>query len=640
VITLASMRLRRACRLVVAAAVVVLCGACKEEGGVKVSSLTFNGLQAVTAGELKSVLATQASSRLPWGASQYFSREQFLADLKRIPAYYRDRGFPDAAVTSFDARLSEDQNSVDVTVTIDEGQPVQVTRVAIDGLPEVQGLDREQLQATLPLQAGQPLDRAKLQASREATLDALKEHGYPYGTVKVEEAPAGDRARDVTLRVEPGELVHFGPLEITGNSSVSDGVIRRQLSFRPGDVYEQSKVLDSQRRLYGLELFQFASVKPDIDEHAAQIPTRITVTEGKHRRVNFGFGYGSEEKARAEIDWRHVNFFGAARTAGVSARYSSLDRGVRLNFTQPYVFSRNYSFNATGQYWHSDEPAYVLDSAGGRLTLTRQFGRAARGPSLRAATNTLSMTYANELEDYVVDEDVLADPSQWDDLIAIGIDPRTGNGHGRLSSLSFDGGRDTTGNIVDARRGYLVSGHVEQAGRWLQGSYDFFEATAEARYYVSLGSAAVVAVRARGGSIDGFGADPTASQVPFFKRYFLGGATTLRGWGRYDVSPLTSIGQPVGGQTVLNFSTEVRIPIWRSLGGVIFLDGGNVWSDPWDVNLGDMRYDVGPGIRYLTPIGPLRVDFGYQLNPIPGLLVNGEPEPRRFRLHFSIGQAF
>lgn len=615
---------------------------CKEEGGIKVTSFTFVGNDGVTDGELHAVLATRASSRLPWGEKTYFNREQFQADLKRIEAFYRDRGYPDARVSTFDAKLSDDQNSVAVTVTISEGEPIVAEQVSIEGLPDVPGAHAEALREGLPLQPGQPLDRAKLGASREAVLDELKDHGYPYGQVQIVETEGSTaRARTVKLNVTPGALVHFGPQEINGNSSVGDGVIRRQLTFRPGDVYQESKVLDSQRRLYGLELFQFASVKPVSDEQAPEIPTRVTVTEGKHRRVDFGVGYGSEERARAEVDWRHVNFFGGARTAGVFARYSSLDRGIRLNFGQPYVFSPKYSLGITGQLWHADEPAYVLDSVGGRVTLNRRFGRVPpRGISRATAANYLSLTYINEQEDYVVDEDVLADPSQWDDLIAIGIDPRSGEGHGQLSSLSVEVGRDTTGNIADARHGYLVSGHLEQAGRWLQGSYDFVESTLEGRYYVSLGDAAVVAVRARGGTIDGFGADPMASEVPFFKRYFLGGATTLRGWGRYDVAPLTSIGEPIGGQTVFNFSTELRVPIWGNLGGVIFLDGGNVWADPWDFNLNDLYYDVGPGIRYNTPIGPLRVDFGYQLNRIPGLLVNGEPEPRRFRVHFSIGQAF
>jgi outer membrane translocation and assembly module TamA len=128
-------------------------------------------------------------------------------------------------------------------------------------------------------------------------------------------------------------------------------------------------------------------------------------------------------------------------------------------------------------------------------------------------------------------------------------------------------------------------------------------------------------------------------KVPFFRRYFIGGAQSLRGWGRFEVSPLVN-GVTVGGHSVLESSAELRAPVWGNLSAVLFLDAGNVWQNAWNINLGDLRYDVGTGVRYLTPIGPLRADVGYQLNPIPGLLVDGKPESRHFRVHFSIGQAF
>jgi outer membrane protein assembly factor BamA len=211
----------------------------------------------------------------------------------------------------------------------------------------------------------------------------------------------------------------------------------------------------------------------------------------------------------------------------------------------------------------------------------------------------------------------------------------------------IDAARNTTGNILDARRGYVASVHLEQAGKWLQGTYDYYEITAEGRFYRTVANFAVVAARARLGSIDAIGSiaegqnDPSREPfVPFHKRYFLGGATNLRGWGRFDVAPLSGFGLPVGGHSMFDFSAEVRFPVWGKLGAVLFLDGGNVWTKPWDFVLNDLRYDVGPGIRYNTPIGPIRADLGYQLNPIPGLLVNGKPESRRFRFHFSIGHAF
>jgi outer membrane protein assembly factor BamA len=157
----------------------------------------------------------------------------------------------------------------------------------------------------------------------------------------------------------------------------------------------------------------------------------------------------------------------------------------------------------------------------------------------------MALTYLNEWEDYTISEEARNDPTFRDDLIALGLDPETGEGSGRLSAISIDGAHDTTGNLLDARRGYLATLHLEHSGGWLGGNYDYVEVTAEGRYYHTIGSRLVVALKARAGSIDAPGAEEQL--VPFFKRYFLGGATNLRGWGRFEVSPLGGDGEPIGG---------------------------------------------------------------------------------------------
>ncbi len=359
VVTMSARVLVRFVATSVLLATLVGAAGCKEQGGVKVTSMKFNGVKAVTAGQLKSVLATGPSSKIPWGEKQYFSREQFEADLKRIAAFYHDRGYPDAKVASFDVKLSADQTAVAIVLTISEGEPVVVERVDLTGFDALRPIPRARLEAALPLKAGQPLDRALLQASREAALDQLKDSGYPYATVRLAEAPgSSERQHVVTLAADIGPLTRHGALDIQGNSSVSDHVIQRQLTFKQGDIFRQSKLLESQRKLYALEVFQFANVQParEEGEKPLEIPTRITVTEGKHRKVNFSLGYGTEERGRVEGDWRHVNFFGGARTAGVRARYSGLDRGVRLEFKQPYLLSPRFTVGVQGQMWHNDEP--------------------------------------------------------------------------------------------------------------------------------------------------------------------------------------------------------------------------------------------------------------------------------------------
>ena len=171
----------------------------------------------------------------------------------------------------------------------------------------------------------------------------------------------------------------------------------------------------------------------------------------------------------------------------------------------------------------------------------------------------------------------------------------------------------------------------------MPGSFNYYSASADARHYLPITDKMVVASRVQIGNIRPIGSDP--ANVPFGKKYFLGGATSVRGWGRYEVSPLVD-GQPVGGNSMFAFSEELRATLRGNVGGVLFLDGGDVWAQSLGFKFGDLRYAIGPGLRYQTPVGPLRFDVGYQLNPTPELVVNGSPNYRRWRMHFSIGQAF
>ena len=606
------------------------------EARIKVRSLKITGADAIGASRLKSVLGTRSGSWLPWGRQRYFNRSVFDADLRRIEAYYRDRGYPDAQVTAFDVQLNDQQDSVALSITVKEGEPLRVERLELVGFETLRPGAMRALQRNLPLRAGAVLDRAQVTATQAMAARALQDRGYPFAQASIEESPVEPRMVRLTVKAMTGDEARYGPVAVKGNMSVGDDVIRRTLAFEPGNRFSLATVQLSQRRLYELGLFQVASVALGSEDVSnGEVPVEVTVAEAKHRQIRLGGGYGSEEHARGEAEWKHVNFLGGARTASVRGKWSSLDRGVRTTFIQPYLFTPKLQLTLSALGWFSDEPAYKLDTRGVRGSLNYDLTRR-NAVSGRGSDSTVSFGLIAEEERYVISEEALNDPTFRNQLIALGLDPRTGEGGGRLTALTYDYHRTTTPNVLDARRGSVVQVHLEQASSVLRGEFDYTEVTLETRYYKTIGRLGVVAARGRVGTIDGVGPDDV--DVPFFKLYFLGGSNSLRGWGRFEVSPLSGSGLPIGGHTMLELASELRTPLFGKSSMVVFADAGSVAGPAWQVD--PLRYDVGVGLRYLTPVGPFRVDFAHQLNPIPGLLVDGVPETRHWRLHFSLGQAF
>jgi outer membrane protein assembly complex protein YaeT len=629
-------RLRRVCLYAALTVVVIITTACKDEGTtstlVRVRSLKFVGVHGVDESALRSALATRASSWLPWGTKRYFNRAQFDDDLKRVRAFYADRGFPNARVTSFDVKLNAAQNAVDATIVVDEGEPIIVSSVTLMGFDVIPEGHLKRLERNIPIKIGKPRDRQVVLSAREMALNELRDHGYPYATVRVDEvddSASGGTKATLTLVAVPGTLARFGPTEIQGNERVGENTIRRSLTLRPGRIYQRSLVQETQRRLYGMSLFQFVNVEPlDLEQQPPEVPMRVTVAEGPKNRVNFSVGYGTEEQVRIEAEYHRLNFLGAARSIGAHVRWSSLDRGAQFDFNQPYVFNPRMSLSWTAQDWLTFTPAYQSTVVGTTATTTYQFDR----------LTSLSFSLTAEHDTSTIADSVRADPTLRNDLIALGLNPETNAQSGTLNALKLEGRHATTDNLLDSRSGYLLSASVEQAGGLLPGGFKYTGVSAEARHFLPISNNLVWANRVQVANLAAPADDPGA--VPFSKKFFLGGATTIRGWGRFEVSPLSASGLPIGGNSLFLFSSEARAHIAGNFGAVAFLDTGNVWAESWGIRLNDLRYAVGTGLRYQTPIGPIRLDWGYQLNPIPGLVVNGEPQTRRWRIHFSIGQAF
>ncbi len=610
---------------------------------VRVERLTFEGVVAVNESDLRDALETRPWPLLPWNEKRPFDEETFQADLGRIIEFYTNRGYPEARLTAADIQPSADGRSVKLSIVVSEGRPVLIESIDLEGFDPLPAREWEALRQQLPIAVGQPLDRDRLTAAVQLALFRLGDDGYAYARVDIAERTGASLfSRRVTLLAQPGLPTLFGPIEIVGNSGLDDALIRRDLVYRPGEMFRAILLRESEARLTASELIKTATVEfVQRDGEPGDVHTRVRVEEAEHRQFTFSGGYGSEGQLDVTGTLQHLNFFGGARTAGIEGRWSTIDRGLLVDFVEPRFIDPRYSLRVAGQGQFVDEPTFRARRAGTALSLTRRFGPLWPPDVSRT---TAAVSYTSSFGKFETSDDFTLDLEDAEDLIGLGLDPVTGLGEGRLSAVSIDLGRQTTRDPLNPQQGYSAVLHFEQAGRWLGGRFTFNEVRADLRHYTPLTDRFVLANRLRVGTLD----EPSGAGVvedgpvgpPLFKRYFLGGARGPRGWGRNEIGPRTETGLPLGGLSHLDLSTELRWSRLDGLGAVVFVDAGNVWDRSWRVDLGNLRSSVGAGLRLPTPFGLARIDYGYQLTLIAGLLVEGAPETRRWRVHIRIGQAF
>ena len=624
--------------LVMAIGASAVASARQERPEVKVKALSFVGNTTFPEPVLRAVMRTRKASRWPWSNWAPFDQRILDADLERLKAFHIDQGFPDVKVRLDEVKLSADGKSVTLRVAIDEGVPLTVGRAwieGLDGLPPV----ITQPANDLGIVPGVRRDSAVLIRSRDRVLGVLREHGYPYARVSIEEQPVSAGVVNIRIIAVPGGEARFGEMIVNGLNRTKQVIIRRAVTFREGDLYRESAVTRSQRRLAGISAFEFANLTPEVTAREAQVPELpmvVTVTEAKRHRFEFGVGYGTEDRVRGTFEWRDQNFFGNGSQLIANAKYSKVLRDVGFGYEHPYLLPSGGTLSVQASSKWREETLFSSRSAGGSVAVRHAFG-GTNTPSAVIVTGwEATGTYRNELLTYQVRDAALADLGSVDERIALGLDPVTGRGDGTMAGLELDVSRRSLDSPADPSKGTTFAFRAVHVAPWLGGTFKFSELATEVRGYLPVRGQLRVAGRVRAGTLIA----KDTSRFPFSQRYFLGGSSSVRGWSRFQISPTSASGVPIGGRSVLEGSAEVRFPIWSVLGGVAFVDAGRVGSEQWDFSTREMSYAAGGGLRYLTVVGVVRVDVAFQLNPIEGLRVQGQPQKRSYRIHLSIGHAF
>jgi len=489
-----------------------------------------------------------------------------------------------------------------------------VEEVRLDGFDPLSAADLQDLRDRLSLRPGVALtDEAETAAGNEAIV-ALQNRGHPYAEVRLERRLGGNNRAVVAISAVPGTFGYFGPIDIIGNRRVEDAIIRRRLAFAPGDPFSRRAIERSQQRLGALGLFKSVSVAlRDVDLRPAEVPTMVTVEERSPWRWNLSLGYATGENVSLGAQIAHLNFLGAARRLDVEGSISSIEHQAGAALTQTDTWHPSLSFSLQVRDRALDEHAFFVSSRGGQAAARWQW------------TSELASTasFASALERSQVDES---------------LEPLIGLQDGMLNAWSIDVDHRVPAPDAGLPPVGALALHVEQAGGWMPGTFNYVSLVGDVRrYHRIFDDAVVLAARVRYGSISPQTDD---ADIPLLKRFFMGGSEEMRGWGRYEVSPLSDTGEAVGGKSLLSLTAEIRYPIMRRLRGVVFVEAGNVWQDAWPAHPGSLLYDTGPGVRVDTPFGMLRLDLGYQLKRLDGLRIDGEPEKHRWRLSFGIGEAF
>ena len=638
---------------------------------LEVSSILFEGNEAFPEDSLARAIVNRETTcgwftplfRLcAFGIEHEVLNERELSrDILRLTSFYNIRGYRDVRIDTLVTRPTVGE--VELSFQIAEGTPVRVASLTVAGADVLEGFDPT---ADLPMQEGGLLDVIDLAATRDTLIQRLRNRGYPRTDVSRSwRLPAETpHQADVTFEVETGPHSVFGPITLVGNEGLDGDVIRQVLPFSEGEEFSAARLLEAQRALFSIDLVQRAAIVETVDPAGvvpdSVVPIEVRITEAEVHSLRLGGGWSKSDCLNAETRWTSRNFYGGARHLQLRARVSNLaadqlQRGlctqsgvdefgganwlVSAEFSQPLVgqtvaLRSNLFFER-----QSLQDVFVRKSVGVDLSLSQ-----ALDPS-----TSLTLVYRPELTELEAAEVFFCITF----LVCTPEDVFTLQEPNWLAPISVSVVRASTNNILNPTSGYQILLNFEHASSVTGSEFRYDRAFGEAAAYLGIGAGQVLAARVSGGWVGAGafvlgGADVVHPQ----KRFFSGGANSVRGFAQNQLGPrvltvdpariliadagvdeaicdpaeIMSLAcdandlnpqafgtpRPIGGSKVLEGGIEYRLTVGRQVETAAFVDFGRIWAEQGSG--GGSRLEISPGIglRYLSRIGPLRIDVGYR----------------------------
>jgi len=582
----------------------------------RVAKIEFVGNETISDDRLQQVSTIYGTS---WFKQTLFGKEPFLysdealqSDLKQLRAFYQREGFLNVKVEKEALKVDEEDRKVELTIRITENAPIILNRFDYklndsSGVSQLNDIIESAVEKS-PIAVDRRFRDAVIKETRDSILYALANNGYPYAEITNQVSlDEEEKTAGVTFLINPGPLARFGEITVSGNDRISNGLILSHVPFKKGDIFSRKLLDKAQIQIFSLGHFSIATVRADQGkEDNKDIPIAVNVQESPWLTSKIGLGYGREDRFRVFSDTRILSFPEEAIKLGLTAKHSYLEPyNFSTSLERPSFLALNTVLSLEPFIRREREPGYLLNRFGGNISLWHRFDRNLDG----AATYTLERIKLDTTSIANIDS---ASFSQIDLYNKSSINTR----------VTFD----NSDNRFSPTSGFNLSAIGKISGLGFGSDYDYLKLLLDLRRYQPL-DFTVLAMKLKLGGIESVA---SSSFIPVEDRFFAGGANSVRGWSRGNLGPLDSEGTPIGGRSILEASLELRFPILGALSGVVFTDFGNVWTESYLYRLDELRYSAGAGLRYATPIGPIRLDVARPVND----------RQKTTQLFISVGQAF
>ena len=601
-----------------------------------IEKITIEGNSYFSLGKIKDQMTLKENRWYNLFKKRRFNPKKAELDVASIDSLYHVNGF--LRVESEISAEEKKKNECAVQVRIKEGIQIRLGKIILNGgLPELEEKTRKELK---PLNQGDPFNWTKLYEAAFNIKTVYANFGYPYAEVQIhlpdsvsmaEEGKDGSRL-DVTFQVNEDKKVFFGKVTYEGLKITNEKVARRELTIKEGEVYSREKVMDSQQRVYSTGLFSYITLKvkdvetkpekPDfvlkvIEKKPNYIGARMELAQNQPQFIN------QQEYLTVDFtgEWGNRNLAGTSRKIGVSGFHSykvipkieRLSNRFTLRYVEPWLLGSR-TLLALDLYYEpgvqSAVQKYRIESYGGNINFSREYKKHTKvwltGSYQQVHIYSIP---PEELETYKREQ---------------GINVR------RMIILS--GEKDTRGNIFIPLAGSFTQLYTQYVGGFMGGDNNFFKSTFSWSRYNQLGKRNILNVFATRIKFGYAGELNRKDYIPTFDRFYMGGASTIRGYQENSMGPMDETQTPTGGKVMILGNLEYRRELLWKFGYTIFVDAGNIWGKVKDVNMKDFKLTSGLGIQFFTPVGPLRLDYGRQI-PI-------KENPQTGRFHLSILYAF